>query len=113
MLHVTKEPPEVRRTPPIGSLVLRECVGVRLVSNRFVCDCQARKNPAKAGFTDQAHPMSKIVTADDLARLNAQLANELQSLPDCRTVTCPRERSALAATIPIRRCIEYPLPSDP
>jgi hypothetical protein len=34
--------------------------------------------------------MSKIVTADDLARLNAQLANELQSLPDCRTETCPR-----------------------
>jgi hypothetical protein len=31
-----------------------------LVSNRFVCDYQVRKIPAKPGFADQAHPMSKI-----------------------------------------------------
>ena len=29
--------------------MLRECVGVRLVSNRFNCACCTRKTPAKSG----------------------------------------------------------------
>src|SRR5918994_7275717 len=54
----------------MGSPAYRERVGVRLVSNRFVRPCCVRKIPAKVGLADPAHPMSKILTADDLARVD-------------------------------------------
>jgi hypothetical protein len=48
------------RTPRIDSSAYRECVGVRLVSNRFMRACCIRKIPAKERSADPAHPMSKI-----------------------------------------------------